>query len=689
MASVLQPGARQGASIRELGEFLRENKLGFFLTQFALENRDTKDLQEFIRDLVSVPDRTINAIGINVKELPDWIFPSRFCGEILRNLSLSLRDIKDHQEVDIEIHIVLSQQLFILLPDSVTSCDTWWRFIARSPKETRGLLSRLDSSARVKAVMTVLRYTCCPETLHCLFGDSITESETQRLITQRMVSWCDPDHVWGLVSVLGMRDPNILAKVAIKTVSVWGDELEVDQGDIAYLRVISWTLCSCLGVMSRVSRDGLRDRVMMLLMTGVPHWLEADRVKRQLGMSVALAVLERLEGPAPEWTIEDKETLEVMRSLTSEKRRVEEVKGEVVDLVLWGKQAWEEQKINVSKETQVSVPKKMSSQVSQAPPLDSDDSDDSDDDDLPAYDMSEDTPYDKDKKPLLYVRDILDTFADPESNQQEEGLCRISELAMNRLKYEDTEVVKELLSSTLHLQNKFDTEAWVSLRQSALSSVVTCQPLASASFLPGRVFDKEVTLDTKFLILDSLVDAGASLSDIGSPHLDRFLTQSITSLCDGGGGSWGRVKVAGLETSLLTQTLVGVSSLARLGVHTPSFPRQLTTVTELLVSVAGSQTKRPVQAACLHGLTLVAGLVEPHMLEWEGLGELLARAAGWAGELDGELREQGRATREMLSYRHQEMVRARVERELSVATEIKMTVTSPEISVKSRNELMM
>ena len=303
--------------------------------------------------------------------------------------------------------------------------------------------------------------------------------------------------------------------------------------------------------------------------------------------------------------------------------------------------------------------------------------------------MSEDTPYDKDKKPLLYIRDVLDTFADPESNQQEEGLSRISELALNRLKYEDTEVVKELLSSTLHLQNKFDTEAWVSLRQSALTSVVTCQPLASASFLPGRVFDKEVTLDTKFLILDSLVDAGASLRDSGSPHLDRFLTQSISSLCDGGGGSWGRVKVAGLETSLLTQTLVGVSSLARLGVHTSSFPRQLTTMTELLVSIAGSQTKRPVQAACLHGLTVVAGLVEPHMLEWEGLGELLARGAGWAGELSGELGERGRATREMLSYRHQEMVRARVERELTVATEVKMTMPSHEISVKSRNELMM
>ena len=352
-----------------------------------------------------------------------------------------------------------------------------------------------------------------------------------------------------------------VARLAVKTVNVWGDEVEVDQADIGYLRIISWTLCSCLGVMSRVSRDGLRDKVMRALMTGVPHWLEADRVKRKLGLGAAVAVLERLEGPVPEWTMEDKQTLEVMRSLTQEDRRVEESRCDV-DLEQWGKQEEMDQTNNESKEANICPEPK----ASQAVLLDSDDSDDSDDD-LPTYDMSEDTPYDK--KPLLYVRDVLDTFADPDSIQQEEGLTRISELAMNRLKYEDTEVVTELLSSTLHLQNKFDSETWVSLRQSALTSVVTCQPLAAVTFLPGRVFDKEVTLDTKFLILDSLVEAGASLRDCGSPHLDKFLAQSITRLCDGGGGAWGRVKVAGLETSLLTQTLVGVSSL-HVTVHKPS-----------------------------------------------------------------------------------------------------------------------
>ena len=664
-----------------MGEFLRDDKFSLLLSQFALENHDEQqrqDLHDFIRDLVSVPDRTVNVIGINIRELPDWIFPARFCDEILRNLSLSLRHIEAYEIVDMDIHIMLPQQLFTLLPDFVISCDKWWRFIVTSPKVTRGILSHVETSARVKAVMTVLRYTYSPDTLQCLFGQSITESETLRILTLRMVSWCHHDHVWALVSVLGRSDPDTVARVAVKTVNVWGDEVEVDQGDIGYLRIISWTLCSCLGVMSRVSRDGLRDKVMRVLMTGVPHWLEADRVKRQLGLSVATAVLERLEGPAPEWTIEDKQTLEVMRSLTHEERRIEESKCDV-DLEQWGKQEEKDQTNNGSKRTKICIEPK----ASQALLLDSDDSDDSDDD-LPTFDMSEDTPYDKDKKPLLYIRDVLDTFSDPDSIQQEEGLARISELAMNRLKYEDTEVVTELLSSTLHLQNKFDSETWVSLRQSALTSVVTCQPLAAVTFLPGRVFDKEVTLDTKFLILDSLVEAGASLRDCGSTHLDKFLSLSITRLCDGGGGSWGRVKVAGLETSLLTQTLVGVSSLTRLGVHTPSFPRQLTSLTSLLVSVSGSHTKRPVQAACLHGLGVVAGLVEAHMLEWDGLGELLARGAQWAGTLGGELGEGGRATRDMLTYKHQEMVKTRVERELSVATEIKMTVSKPDISVKCR-----
>ena len=96
VTSVTQPGDRHRASITELGEFLRENKFSLLLSQSALRShyeQGSVDLKDLIKDIVSVPDRTINVIGTNVKELPDWIFPSRFCDEILRNFSLSLRYI--------------------------------------------------------------------------------------------------------------------------------------------------------------------------------------------------------------------------------------------------------------------------------------------------------------------------------------------------------------------------------------------------------------------------------------------------------------------------------------------------------------------------------------------------------------------------------------------------------------------
>ena len=213
-------------------------------------------------------------------------------------------------------------------------------------------------------------------------------------------------------------------------------------------------------------------------MAGMTAWLEADPAKRQLGMVAATAVLEALGGPVPEWGLEDAEALATMRSLVQGDRRVETVRYHV-DLDTWevvGESA------NPRKE-KTNVPQKQTAPVKVKPKvevLDSDDSDD-DDDELPAYDMSEDTPYDKDKKPLLYVRDVIDQFVDPESGQQEEGLARVAELP--RLQHEDPAVVRELLAATLHLHNKFESAEWAGLRQTALTSVIVAAPLTSAGYL--------------------------------------------------------------------------------------------------------------------------------------------------------------------------------------------------------------
>ena len=197
-----------------------------------------------------------------------------------------------------------------------------------------------------------------------------------------------------------------------------------------------------------------------------------------LGMIVATVVLDSLGGQSPEWNLEDKQLLDTMKSLT-EHRTCDKVQYNI-DFACWDqtehKSVTDTEKV---KQSDVDV-KKSKVALKQ---LDSDDCDDSDDDDLPAYDMSNDTPFDKDKKPIKYIRDVLEHLSDPESLQQEECLERIPEFAVTRLQYEDESVVQDLVNMTVHLQNKFDTEQWVSLRQSALTSVIVCSPITCATNL--------------------------------------------------------------------------------------------------------------------------------------------------------------------------------------------------------------
>ena len=81
-----------------------------------------------------------------------------------------------------------------------------------------------------------------------------------------------------------------------------------------------------------------------------------------------------------------------------------------------------------------------------------------------------------------------------------------------------------------------------------------------------------MTLDTKFTVLESLLEAGTQLREENCPELGQFLSLSVTGLCGGLEGlGWARVKVRGLETSLLTQSVLSVVSLARLGQNCPGW----------------------------------------------------------------------------------------------------------------------
>ena len=190
-----------------------------------------------------------------------------------------------------------------------------------------------------------------------------------------------------------------------------------------------------------------------------------------------------------------------------------------------------------------------------------------------------------------------------------------------------------------------------------------------------------MTLDTKFTVLESLVDVGTRLREENSGQLGEFLSLTVSGLC-GEGQGWARLQVRGLETSLLTQCVLSLARLVRLAENSPGLARHLQTFTELLLTVAGSNSKTPVQAAVLHSLGVVGTLVPPHLLLGGELGHLLATAAEWAGSLTGDLTSSGTATAGLLKLRHAEGLRLQVERDLAQTTEIKMTIDKHQIKLK-------
>jgi len=478
---------------------------------------------------------------------------------------------------------------------------------------------------------------------------------------------------------LAKVDRDKLDNLLIKGVRVWNDEVEVDQGDYTHLLGIAWMICAIIGEMLEQQLERVREVVTKVMMKGMVYWLETARIKRVLGMSVAHVVLGRVGGSVPDWEVEDKDLLEQLSRLAN-KRQIIEEDYQQVDL----KSLWEdsEQEItSVGKEEKILNTKghivaKVEPKQTVTADLDSDD----DDDDLVAYDMSDDNPYTKDQTPIHYLREVIDHLSDPESDRQEECLGLIPKLATTHLKHEDPSLVHEVLQLVLCIHNKQDSTSWVGLRQEAITSMVCARPVPAAKCLVKAVYDRENTLDTKFTILSCMQAGGSQLRESGSTLLGDYLSIAVGGLCVGGGGAWGKLQVSGLETSILAHTVLSLSSMIRMGEHTHGWEGQVTHYLEFLLTVAGSG-KKPVQAAILHGLGVVAALVPPHMLTRGSVGELLGEGARWAGQLVGELREEGQNMKNMLSYKHQEGVKMQIERELSQPKEIKMTIDKKNIKI--------
>jgi len=693
---VIKPSPTQHTCILSLINKLANNEVVEVFTEAATAPpSENSKLTAMVTNLVKVPDRTLSIIGLDQSSLPTNLYPRHYCSLLLKNMASAFMSLQTIPTTAFNptMFCATIRQLFLNYPEHIRDNQQWWQFLAKwtlqpgtgNPQTMcQKVMAQLDARVVEKCLLALLKNVCQPLALSRIFGGIFAQDDSfadllHRLFILGLQGTDTPDRVACLMGYLARVDRDKLDILLIKGVKVWNDEIEVDQGDYTHMLGMAWMICAAIGEMLEEQLNRVREVVTKVMMKGMVHWLETARIKRMLGMSVAHVVLGRVGGSVPDWEVEDKELLEQLSRLAA-RQQVMEPEDYHVDMHnLW--KVGEEELISATKDekvvnTHVIKEEKVEGKHTVIEDLDSDD----DDDDLVAYDMSEDNPVTKDHAPIHYLREVIDHLSEPESERHEECLVLIPKLAKTHLQHEDPSLVHEVLQLVLCIHNQQDNPAWVTLRQESITSIVSARPLPAAKCLVRAVYDKESTLDTKFTILTCMQAGGSLLRESGSALLGDYLTMAVGGLCVGGGGAWGRLQVSGLDTSILAHTVLTLSSMVRMGEHTHGWEGQVTHYLEFLLAVAGSG-KKPVQAAVLHGLGVVAALVPPHMLTRGRVGELLGEGARWAGQLVGELRDEGQNMKNMLSYKHQEGVKMQIERELSQPKEIKMKIDKKNIKV--------
>uniref|UniRef100_T1JZE4 Telomere length regulation protein conserved domain-containing protein n=2 Tax=Tetranychus urticae TaxID=32264 RepID=T1JZE4_TETUR len=141
---------------------------------------------------------------------------------------------------------------------------------------------------------------------------------------------------------------------------------------------------------------------------------------------------------------------------------------------------------------------------------DEEEDEEDDEDDLTPYDLSNDIPVDKTKKPI-YVVDCISGLRDVE-NCDWNQICLKSTMEIidkNASMIED--YAEDFAISLLNLQDTFETPDFVTLRRDALVKLLTVSPITVATYLTGQFYDNNLDIERRLLILETLAMASQKI----------------------------------------------------------------------------------------------------------------------------------------------------------------------------------
>ena len=139
-------------------------------------------------------------------------------------------------------------------------------------------------------------------------------------------------------------------------------------------------------------------------------------------------------------------------------------------------------------------------------------------DDLKPYDMSNDLPMIKTKKPI-YLKDCLDGLMNAEDSEFNRTCLECLFDLIDKNRYQAVELSVDFMRVLLFLDN--EDEELKEIRLKAMIKFCNLNPLSSAQFLTSQIYEQNLSIVRKLEVLDVLIESGKQLSSAKSSIEDN------------------------------------------------------------------------------------------------------------------------------------------------------------------------
>ncbi|KAK0135148.1 Telomere length regulation protein TEL2 [Merluccius polli] len=511
----LSPSAGRDHLVHILEEFLRSGGLDRMLWSYC-QGKGPRDSPQFrealLGRLAGLPDLAANRLHPHNRDL---FLPERYCALLatallyaLENTCQALRDGCDCSLVFVAqvlgkvcIHGNGALVFGVLAPrlSLCTRSDVVWQRVSWK------LMENIPEGRLEPVVSGMVLALSRPAALSRVLGNLVLKNKkAEFLLTHKMLLLQYHYKTAVLRTILGYlaadRERRPLLIQVLKSVCVaWSSPTSVRNTPVEQQLYVSRVLLLSASLLRGEEITLLRSELLQCMLGGMQCHLDSGVVRlRRLGMVVGECLSSCLNLNGTKLTFEDEETEELRSLMTPQEE--EESDPEPDD------------KINSCPEVTL-PPQEAPSQTHPEPekPAAEPDSDLDSDDDLAPYDMSCDQEVSQ-AMPPRYLRDCLDALMTSDDPGQVELSLRAAEGLVRKNISTTREVSVQMTKVLLHMEDKFSTLGFLSLRHTTMVALVVTDCIPVTKYLTTEFYSLNYSLRQRLDMLEVLAMSAQELS---------------------------------------------------------------------------------------------------------------------------------------------------------------------------------